>query len=73
MYRKYIAAVRPHEGYILEIEYVSGSRLFLDMKPHLHKLRFHPLTDAAIWNSAATEGDLRALRCFVCRRSRAES
>ncbi len=56
VYRKYISAVRPHEGYILEIEYVSGSRLFLDMKPHLHKLRFHPLTDAAIWNSAATEG-----------------
>lgn len=56
MYRKYIAAVWPHDGYILEIEYTSGSRLFLDMKPHLRKLRFHPLTDTTVWNSAVTNG-----------------
>lgn len=32
------------------------SRLLLDMKPHLDKLRFRPLADPAVWNSAMTNG-----------------
>lgn len=35
---------------------VSGSRLLLDMKPYLDKLRFRPLADPAVWNSAMTNG-----------------
>ena len=31
-------------------------RLLLDMKPYLDKLRFRPLADPAVWNSAMTNG-----------------
>ncbi len=45
---------------ICTVDFVSGSRLLLDMKPHLDKIRFHPLADARVWNSAVTNG------IFVC-------
>ena len=54
--RKYISAVSPLEDYILQVDFVSGSRLLLDMKPYLDKLRFRPLTDPQLWNSAVTNG-----------------
>ena len=38
------------------VDFVSGSRLLLDMKPYLDKLRFRPLADPAVWNSAMTNG-----------------
>ena len=56
MNRKYISAVSPLENYILQVDFVSGSRLLLDMKPYLDKLRFRPLTDPQLWNSAVTNG-----------------
>ena len=56
LYRKYISAVTPLPDYILRVDFVSGSRLLLDMKPHLDKLRFRPLDDPAVWNSAMTNG-----------------
>lgn len=56
MNRKYISAVLPLENYILQVDFVSGSRLLLDMKPYLDKLRFRPLTDPQLWNSAVTNG-----------------
>lgn len=56
MYRRYIAAVKPLEGYVLQVDFVSGSRLLLDMKPYLDKLRFRPLAEAQLWNSAVTNG-----------------
>ena len=56
LYRKYIAAVTPLADHILQVDFVSGSRLLLDMKPYLDKLRFHPLTDPAVWSSAVTNG-----------------
>ena len=43
MRRSYIAAVRALEDHILQVDYVSGSRLLLDMKPYLDKIRFRPL------------------------------
>ena len=54
MERKYILAVRPLDGFILQVDFVSGSRLLLDMKPYLDKIRFRPLTDPQVWNSAVT-------------------
>ena len=30
--------------------------LLLDMKPYLDKIRFRPLADARVWNSAVTNG-----------------
>ena len=56
MYRKYIQAVEPLDDHVLLIDFTSGSRLLLDMKPYLDKLRFRPLGDARIWNSAVTNG-----------------
>ena len=56
LYRKYIAAVTPLADHILQVDFVSGSRLLLDMKPYLDKLRFRQLTDPAVWSSAVTNG-----------------
>ena len=56
MYRKYIAAVQPLSDHVLQVDFVSGSRLLLDMKPYLDKLRFRPICDPATWNSAVTNG-----------------
>lgn len=53
---KYISAVTPLPDYILRVDFVSGSRLLLDVKPYLDKLRFRPLADPAVWNSAMTNG-----------------
>lgn len=43
-------------NYILQVDFVSGSRLLLDMKPYLDKLRFRPLAEAQLWSSAVTNG-----------------
>lgn len=51
MERRYISAVKPLCQYILQVDFVSGSRLLLDMKPYLDKFRFRPLTDLQTWNS----------------------
>ena len=56
MNRKYISAVAPLDNYILQVDFVSGSRLLLDMKPYLDEIRFRPLADARVWNSAVTNG-----------------
>ena len=54
--RKYISAVAALKDHILQVDFVSGSRLLLDMKPYLDKLRFQPLNDLQVWNSAVTNG-----------------
>ena len=56
MNRKYISAVKPLDNYILQVDFVSGSRLLLDMRPYLDKLRFRPLAEAQLWSSAVTNG-----------------
>ena len=56
MERKYILAVKAMDGYVLQVDFVSGSRLLLDMKPYLDKIRFRPLADSQVWNSAVTNG-----------------
>ena len=56
MKRRYISEVEPLNDYVLQIEFVSGSRLFLNMKPYLDKIRFQSLTDPQVWNSAVTNG-----------------
>ena len=54
--RKYILAVKAMDGYVLQVDFVSGSRLLLDMKPYLDKIRFRSLADLQVWNSAVTNG-----------------
>ena len=56
MLRKYILAVEPLDGFILQVDFVSGSRLLLNMKPYLDKIRFRPLADPQVWHSAVTNG-----------------
>ena len=52
MNRRYLTSVTPLPNHV----FVSGSRLLLDMKPYLDKIRFRPLADARVWNSAVTNG-----------------
>lgn len=35
---------------------MTGSRLLLDMSRYLDKLRFRPLSNPEVWNSAVTNG-----------------
>lgn len=56
MYRRYISAVEPLSDHVLQVDFVSGSRLLLDMKPFLDKLRFRPLADQKVWSCAETNG-----------------
>ena len=56
MDRRYLTAVAPLPDHILQVDFVSGARLLLDMKPYLDKLRFLPLNDREVWNSAVTNG-----------------
>ena len=54
--RRYLKDVTPLPDYILQVDFVSGSRLFLDMKPYLDKIRFLSLADKNVWSSAVTNG-----------------
>ena len=54
--RRYLTAVAPLPNHILQVDFVSGARLLLDMKPYLDKIRFRPLADAQVWSSAVTNG-----------------
>ena len=56
MNRRYLTAVSPLDDYVLQVDYVSGSRLLLDMKPYLDKIRNRPMVDPAVWRSAVTNG-----------------
>ena len=56
MNRRYLTAVTPLADYILQVDFVSGSRLLLDMKPYLDKMRFCSPSDPQVWNSAVTNG-----------------
>ena len=56
MERRYVSAVGALPDYILQVDFVSGSRLLLDMKPYLDKIRFRPLSDPRVWNSVVTNG-----------------
>ena len=54
--RRYLKDVTPLPDYILQVDFVSGSRLLLDMKPYLDKIRFLSLADKNVWSSAVTNG-----------------
>ena len=56
MDRKYIKDVKPLIDHVLQVDFISGSRLLLDMKPYLDKLRFRPLAEPEVWNAAVTNG-----------------
>lgn len=41
MKRRYLSAVEPLPDHILQVDFVSGSRLLLDMKPYLDLSLIH--------------------------------
>ena len=56
MDRKYISSVEALSDHVLQVDFVSGSRLLLDMKPYLDKMRFRPLSNPEVWKSVVTNG-----------------
>ena len=56
MGRRYLTAVAPLPDYILQVDFVSGARLLLDMKPYLDSIRFRSLVRPEVWSSAETNG-----------------
>ena len=56
MNRRYLTAITPLPDHVLQVDFVSGSRLLLDMKPYLDKMRFCTLSDPQVWSSAVTNG-----------------
>ena len=56
MSRRCLTAVAPLPDHILQVDFVSGARLLLDMKQYLDKIRFLPLADPKVWDSAVTNG-----------------
>ena len=56
MERRDLSAVVPLANHILQVDFVSGSRLLLDMKPYLDKIRFRALSSPQVWESAVTNG-----------------
>ncbi len=56
MRRRFITEVKPMENYILQVAFVSGSHVLLDMKPQLDSVRFCPLKKPGVWQSATTNG-----------------
>ena len=56
MDRKYISSVEALSDHVLQVDFVSGSRLLLDMKPYLDKMRFRPLSDPEVWKNVVTNG-----------------
>ena len=56
MGRRYLTAVAALPDHILQVDFVSGARLLLDMKPYLDKIRFLSLADPKVWASAVTNG-----------------
>ena len=56
MKNKLIIGVKPLENYILQVDFVSGSRVLLDLSEYIDCLRFRPLKNETVWCSAVTNG-----------------
>ena len=54
--RRYLSAVATESDHVLVVDFVSGSRLMLEMRPWFDKIRFRRLTDPKVWNSVTTDG-----------------
>lgn len=56
MQERPIEAVHPLQGYVLRIDFASGSSVMLHMEDLLTKVRFIALREQAVWNGAVTDG-----------------
>lgn len=51
-----IKSVTPLDGYVLQVDFISRGRLLLPMDQWLDSIRFAPLKDPDVWQSATTNG-----------------
>lgn len=56
MKNKIISGVKPLKNHVLQVDFVSGSRVLLDLSDYIESLRFRPLKDESVWCSAVTNG-----------------
>lgn len=52
-----IRSIRPLEGYQMEINFVNSDTVILDMTNKLRSIRFEPLKDKSLFDSAVTDGE----------------
>lgn len=52
-----ILSVRPLEGYKMEINFVNGNSVILNMANKLRTIRFEPLKDKGLFDRAVTDGE----------------
>ena len=52
-----ILSIRPLDGYRMEINFLNGSTVILNLQNKLHTIRFAPLKDISLFNSAVTDGE----------------
>ena len=51
-----IKSVAAQAGYILRVNWTSGSATLLNMRPKLRSPRFAALRDETVWRSVVTDG-----------------
>ena len=56
MIRPPIQSVIAQPGYILRVNWTSGSTTLLNMRPNLKSPRFAALRDEEVWRSVSTDG-----------------
>ena len=56
MERRYLTSITPLSYQILQVDFISGARLPLNMKPYPDKLRFLSPADPNVLNSAVANG-----------------
>ncbi len=54
--RIFISGVVPLDHYVLQVDFISGSRVLLDMSEHIECVRFNPLKNLDLWKKATTNG-----------------
>ena len=52
-----IISIRPMDGYFMEVKFSNGSTVILNLEKKLRTVRFSPLRDKGLFQSAATDGN----------------
>lgn len=52
-----ILSIQPLEGYRMEINFVNGNSVILNMTNKIRTIRFEPLNDKSLFDSAVTDGE----------------
>jgi|GEM_PF-1152576 len=52
-----ILSIRPLDGYMMEINFLNGNTVILNLQNKLRTIRFAPLKDKNLFDSAVTDGE----------------